>query len=34
MDTVVGSPGELKAAIVADRKKSSEVIQAAGMRAD
>ena len=34
MDTVIGSPAELKATIVADRKKWSEVIQAAGMRAD
>ena len=34
MDTVIGSPEELKATIVADRKKWAEVIQAAGMRAD
>jgi tripartite-type tricarboxylate transporter receptor subunit TctC len=34
MDTVIGSPEQLKATIVADRKKWSEVIQAAGMRAD
>ena len=34
MDTVTGSPEQLKATIVADRKKWSEVIQAAGMRAD
>ncbi|MSP95893.1 MAG: tripartite tricarboxylate transporter substrate binding protein [Betaproteobacteria bacterium] len=34
MDTIVGSPAELKATIVADRKKWSEVIRAAGMRAD
>ena len=34
MDTVIGSPAELKATIAADRKKWAEVIQAAGMRAD
>ncbi len=34
MDTVIGSPDQLKATIAADRKKWSEVIQAAGMRAD
>ncbi|MBX9946838.1 MAG: tripartite tricarboxylate transporter substrate binding protein [Reyranella sp.] len=34
MDTVIGSPADLKATIVADRKKWAEVIQAAGMRAD
>jgi tripartite-type tricarboxylate transporter receptor subunit TctC len=34
MDTVIGSPEDLKATIVADRKKWSEVIQATGMRAD
>jgi tripartite-type tricarboxylate transporter receptor subunit TctC len=34
MDTVVGSPADLKAMIVADRKKWSDVIQAAGMRVD
>jgi tripartite-type tricarboxylate transporter receptor subunit TctC len=34
MDTVLGSPEDLKATIVADRKKWSEVIQAAGMRVD
>jgi tripartite-type tricarboxylate transporter receptor subunit TctC len=34
MDTVIGSPQQLKDTIVADRKKWSEVIQAAGMRAD
>ena len=34
MDTTIGSPAELKATIVADRKKWSEVIQEAGMRAD
>ncbi len=34
MDTTIGSPEDLKATIAADRKKWSEVIQAAGMRAD
>lgn len=34
MDSVVGSPEELKATIVADRKKWGEVIQSAGIRAD
>jgi tripartite-type tricarboxylate transporter receptor subunit TctC len=34
MDTVLGSPEELRATIVADRRKWSEVIQAAGMRVD
>ena len=34
MDTVIGSPAEFKATIMADRKKWAEVIQAAGMRAD
>jgi tripartite-type tricarboxylate transporter receptor subunit TctC len=34
MDTVIGSPQQLKDTIVADRKKWQEVIQAAGMRAD
>jgi tripartite-type tricarboxylate transporter receptor subunit TctC len=34
MDNVIGTPAELKATIVADRKKWAEVIQAAGMRAD
>jgi tripartite-type tricarboxylate transporter receptor subunit TctC len=34
MDTVIGSPAELKATIMADRKKWAEVIQSAGMRAD
>jgi tripartite-type tricarboxylate transporter receptor subunit TctC len=34
MDTVIGSPAELKATIMADRKKWAEVIQEAGMRAD
>jgi len=34
MDTVIGSAAELKATIVADRKKWAEVIQEAGMRAD
>ena len=34
MDTTIGSPAELKATIVADRKKWAEVIQEAGMRAD
>ena len=34
MDTVIGSPADLKATIVADRKKWAEVIQSAGMRAD
>ncbi|MDP1839654.1 MAG: tripartite tricarboxylate transporter substrate binding protein [Reyranella sp.] len=34
MDTIIGSPAEFKATIVADRKKWSEVIQSAGMRAD
>jgi tripartite-type tricarboxylate transporter receptor subunit TctC len=34
MDTIIGTPAELKATIVADRKKWAEVIQEAGMRAD
>jgi tripartite-type tricarboxylate transporter receptor subunit TctC len=34
MDTVIGSPAELKATIVADRKKWAAVIQEAGIRAD
>ena len=34
MDTVIGSPDQLKATIVADRKKWAEVIKEAGMRAD
>ena len=34
MDTIIGSPEQLKATIVADRKKWAEVIQIAGMRAD
>jgi tripartite-type tricarboxylate transporter receptor subunit TctC len=34
MDTVIGSPEELKATIIADRKKWSDVIKEAGIRAD
>ena len=34
MDALPGSPADLKAMIVADRKKWSGVIQSAGMRAD
>lgn len=34
MDTIIGSPQQLKDTIVADRKKWQEVIQVAGMRAD
>jgi len=34
MDSVIGSPAEFKATIVADRKKWEEVITSAGMRAD
>ena len=34
MDTIIGSPEQLKATIVADRKKWSDVIQSAGIRAD
>jgi tripartite-type tricarboxylate transporter receptor subunit TctC len=34
MDTIIGSPAEFKATIMADRKKWEEVIKAAGMRAD
>lgn len=34
MDTVTGTPEQLKAAIVADRKKWADVIQSAGIRAD
>jgi tripartite-type tricarboxylate transporter receptor subunit TctC len=34
MDSVVGSPAEFKATIMADRKKWAEVIQEAGIRAD
>jgi tripartite-type tricarboxylate transporter receptor subunit TctC len=34
MDTIIGSPADLKATIIADRKKWAGVIQEAGMRAD
>ena len=34
MDTVIGSPEELKATIIADRKKWAGVIKEAGIRAD
>jgi len=34
MDTIIGSPTDLKGTIVADRKKWAEVILEAGMRAD
>ena len=34
MDTIIGSPADLKATIVADRQKWAEVIKEAGMRAD
>jgi tripartite-type tricarboxylate transporter receptor subunit TctC len=34
MDTLIGSPEQLKATIVADRKKWADVIQSAGIRAD
>lgn len=34
MDTIIGSPADLKATIAADRKKWAEVIKEAGMRAD
>lgn len=34
MDTIIGSPAEFKATIMADRKKWEEVIKVAGMRAD
>lgn len=34
MDTVIGSPADLKATIAADRKKWADVIQGAGIRAD
>lgn len=34
MDAVLGSPADLKAMIVADRKKWSDVIQSAGIRVD
>ena len=34
METVLGSPEELKATVAADRRKWSEVIQAAGIRVD
>jgi tripartite-type tricarboxylate transporter receptor subunit TctC len=34
MDTIIGSPAEFKATIMADRKKWEEVIKGAGMRAD
>jgi tripartite-type tricarboxylate transporter receptor subunit TctC len=34
MDTVIGSPEELKATIFADRKKWADVIKEAGIRAD
>jgi tripartite-type tricarboxylate transporter receptor subunit TctC len=34
MDTIIGSPAEFKATIMADRKKWEEVIKEAGIRAD
>jgi tripartite-type tricarboxylate transporter receptor subunit TctC len=34
MDNIISSPDELKATIVADRRKWADVIQAAGIRAD
>ncbi len=34
MDGLTGSPADLKAMIAADRKKWSEVIRSAGIRAD
>ena len=34
MDGLTGSPADLKAMIVADRKKWADVIQSAGIRAD
>jgi len=34
MDTIIGSPAEFKATIMADRKKWEEVIKGAGIRAD
>ncbi len=34
MDSIIGSPAEFKATIMADRKKWEEVIQGAGIRAD
>jgi tripartite-type tricarboxylate transporter receptor subunit TctC len=34
MDTIIGSPADLKATIVADRQKWAEVIKESGMRAD
>ncbi|WP_428685468.1 Bug family tripartite tricarboxylate transporter substrate binding protein [Reyranella sp.] len=34
MDSVIGSPAEFKATIIADRKKWEEVIKGAGIRAD
>jgi tripartite-type tricarboxylate transporter receptor subunit TctC len=34
MDGLTGSPADLRAMIVADRKKWADVIQSAGMRAD
>ena len=34
MDSLIGSPDDLKAAIVADRRKWADVIQSAGIRAD
>jgi tripartite-type tricarboxylate transporter receptor subunit TctC len=34
LDTVIGSPADLKATIVADRTKWGDVIQSIGMRAD
>ena len=34
MDTVIGSPEELRATILADRKKWADVIKEAGIRAD
>ena len=34
METLIDSPEDLKATIVADRKKWADVIQSAGIRAD
>ena len=34
METVLGTPADLKAMIVADRRKWSDVIQSAGIRVD
>jgi tripartite-type tricarboxylate transporter receptor subunit TctC len=34
LDTVIGSPADLKATIAADRQKWSDVILSTGMRAD